>query len=123
MKICEAIAMVDGLRDNVFSPEQKLGWINELEWRIRRTLVDTHAGKEECSFNGYDANDSMEQTMIAPAPWDMAYVRWLEAMIDYYNGESERYENSMMLFNEAWENFATWYHRTHLPNGMRMKYF
>lgn len=123
MKISEVIARVDSLKDNVFGPEQKIEWINELEWRIKNTIVDNYEGREEVLFDGYRAEESMDETLIAPAPWDMVYVRWMEAMIDYYNGESDRYENSRTLFNEAWEDFAAWYHRTHRPVRVRIKYF
>ena len=97
MKISEAITMLDRQKVNTFDTEEKLGWINELEWRIKREIIDTHEQGELYPFDGYAGEESLEQQLLAPAPWDMVYVRWMEAMIDYRNGESERYENSRIL--------------------------
>ena len=123
MKISEVIAKLDGLKPNAFAPEDKVGWINELEWRIKREIVDTHEVIEPVEFDGYAGEESMEQVLIAPAPWDIVYLRWLECMVDYYNGESARFANSRILFNDAYADFSAWYNRTHKPVKVRMKYF
>lgn len=123
MKISEVIAKLDGLKPNAFALEDKIGWINELEWRIKREIVDTHDVAEPVEFDGYAGEESVEQVLIAPAPWDNVYLRWLECMVDYYNGESTRFANSRILFNDAYADFAGWYNRTHKPVKVRMKYF
>ena len=123
MKISEVIAKLDGLKPNAFTLEDKIGWINELEWRIKREIVDTHEVTETVEFDGYAGEESMEQVLIAPAPWDIVYLRWLECMVDYYNGESTRFANSRILFNDAYADLTAWYNRTHKPVKVRMKYF
>ena len=123
MKISEVIAKLDGLKPNAFTLEDKIGWIDELEWRIKRKIVDTHEVIEPVEFDGYAGEESMEQVLIAPAPWDIVYLRWLECMVDYYNGESARFANSRILFNDAYAGFSAWYNRTHKPVKVRMKYF
>lgn len=123
MKISEVIAKLDGLKPNAFALEDKIGWINELEWRIKKEIVDTHEVTEPVEFDGYAGEESMEQVLIAPAPWDIVYLRWLECMVDYYNGESARFANSRILFNDAYADFTAWYNRTHKPVKVRMKYF
>lgn len=123
MKISEVIAKLDSLKPNAFAMEDKIGWINELEWRIKREIVDTHEVIEPVEFDGYSGEESLEQVLIAPAPWDNVYLRWLECMVDYYNGESARFVNSRILFNDSYADFAAWYNRTHRPLSTRMKYY
>ena len=123
MKISEVIAKLDSLKPNAFAMEDKIGWINELEWRIKKEIVDTHEIVEPVDFDGYSGEESLEQVVIAQAPWDNVYLRWLECMVDYYNGESARLANSRILFNDSYADFAAWYNRTHRPLSTRMKYY
>lgn len=123
MKISEVIAKLDSLKPNAFAMEDKIGWINELEGRIKKEIVDTHEAAEPVEFDGYAGEESLEQVLIAPAPWDNVYLRWLECMVDYYNGESARFANSRILFNDSYADFAAWYNRTHRPLSTRMKYY
>jgi hypothetical protein len=51
------------------------------------------------------------------------YIRWLESQIDYYNGEIARYNNSMMMFQTAYDAYQRYYNRSHMPLGNSVKYF
>lgn len=61
--------------------------------------------------------------LFAESPYDEVYLRWLEAQIDYANGEIERYNNSIAAFNHAYSAFERFYNRTHLPLGCKRKFF
>ena len=50
------------------------------------------------------------------------YIRWLEAQIDYYNGELARYNNSMMMYQAAFDAYQRYYNRMHMPKGQTLKY-
>lgn len=80
-----------------------------------RDIIETHEDAEQVKFNGYDSNTSLDTELIAPAPYDEMYVRWLEAQIDYANGEIGKYNNSIAVFNTAVTNFRNYYNRQHLP--------
>ena len=47
----------------------------------------------------------------------------MEAQVDYYNGEYEKYNNSMDMFNTAYNGYKNYYNRTHMPKGKKLKYF
>ena len=66
-------------------------------------------------FYGYDIDLDMETELLVPAPYDEMYLRWLEAMIDYHNGEDERYNNAITLFNNAFDGYKKYYTRNHMP--------
>jgi hypothetical protein len=64
----------------------------------------------------------MEKELLVKAPYDVLYIRWLEAQIDYYNGEITRYNNSQQMYQTAYDTFDRHYNRTHLPKGKTLKY-
>ena len=59
----------------------------------------------------------------APQAVDEPILRWLEAQIDYTNGEYEKYNNSIEMFNTAWTEYQNYYNRNHMPLGKKMNYF
>lgn len=121
MKIIEAINHVDELKPNTFPQEMKVAWLSVLDGKIKRNIFDTHepgnTGFLPSSFNGYDENTSLETVLLAKSPYDAMYLYWLEANIDQVNGEYDRYNASIMLFNVEYEAFETDYHRRHKPKG------
>ncbi len=114
MKIAEAIGTIDKLKHNAYEPEIKTMWLSKLDGRIKNEILDTHENKTQ-AFSGYDENTPIDTELLVPAPYDDIYLKWLEAQIDYYNGEYGRYNNSIIKFNTAYENFASFYNRTHMP--------
>lgn len=52
-----------------------------------------------------------------------SYILWLCAMIDYNNGETARYNNSVALYNARWSAYRNYYNSTHLPRETKMKFF
>jgi hypothetical protein len=75
-------------------------------------------------FNGYDENTDGDTVLLVPSPYDEIYLRWLEAMIDYNNGEYDKYNSAIQLYNTMYRGFANYYTRTHRPvaNYKRFKF-
>lgn len=116
MKIIEAISKVDELKFNTFSQDQKMNWLSQLDHMVKTQIIDTHEGGKEIPFAGYDSDTDSESTeLLIPAPFDAAYLRWMEAQIDYHNGEIKKYNISITMFNAEFEAFSNWYHRSHTP--------
>ena len=123
MKILEAITKIDTLKPNSYTQTEKIKWLSTLDGVIKTEIIDTHEGGEGIVFNGYDDNTSLDSELIAPSPYCDVYLRYLEAQIDYANGEINKYENSMTMFNSAYSNFEKFYNRTHMPIGKKFKFF
>jgi hypothetical protein len=123
MKIIEAINKLDDLKHNTYSQSDKVGWLSRLDHMVKKMVIDTHEGGENVTFTGYDSNSDPETEMLIPEPFDEAYLRWLEAQIDYTNGEYDKYNNSIEMFNTAWKAYQNYYNRTHMPKGKSMKFF
>lgn len=113
MKICDAINQVDSLVSNTFERKQKVQWLSEVDGLIHQRILMNYEGNSE-TFAGYSEEDT-EKELLVQSPNDRLYLYWLEAQIAHFSGESDRYANAYILFNNAVSTFADWYHRTHMP--------
>lgn len=110
------IEIVDKLKPNRFSEEDKYRWLTQIDGMILRELVETHEGGElPDAFAGYSAEQDAYTELLVRAPYDTLYRYWLEAQIDLGNSETAKYNNSMQLFNSAYLTYTDWYNRTHMP--------
>lgn len=115
MTIAEAISKVDALKPNTYDFKDKVEWLSALDSRVKSKIIDAHHSNEPVFFYGYDSENDKEMELLVPAPYDEIYLRWLEAQIDYYNSDDDRYNNAIILFNNAYEDFKKYYTRTHMP--------
>lgn len=115
MKIQEAIIQCDDLKPNQYSQLDKIRWLNDVESQIKAEIIDTHKNSEEIDFNGYDENTDHNTELIAKAPYSDLYVKYLMSQIDFTNGEFDRYNNSALMFNVAYQSFANNYNKNNMP--------
>lgn len=122
MKIIEAIARLDELKPNGFSIAQKLAWLSALDGMVKEEIIDRHEGGSDAPFVPYTEEDK-ERELVIGAPYDEVYLRYMEAQIDYANGEYERFNNSNAMYAAACSAFERAYNRSHRPLGVKKKYF
>lgn len=122
MTIIEAINLLDSLKQNTYSQIDKIRWLSRLDAMVKKQIIDTHEGADEVSFTGYDENTDCSTELLVPAPYDEVYLRWLEAQIDYANGEYGKYNNSITMFNTAFEAYGNYYNRSHMPMNNRQRF-
>lgn len=115
MKIIEAISRLDSLKRNTYTHSDKVGWLSTLDGMVKEQIIDKHLGADKVSFNGYSDDTDVNTVLLIPAPYDEVYLRWLEAQIDYANGEYGKYNNSMDMFNTSFDAYAKHYARNNLP--------
>lgn len=100
MKIMQAITQLDGLIPNIYSTEEKVQWLSQVEGLVLATVFP---GKV---FDGYDGETDVETEMLIPKPFDAIYLRWLEAQVHYYNGEMDRYNNAILVYRDLLESYS-----------------
>ncbi len=122
MTIIEAINRLDELKHNTYSEINKVEWLSRLDNMVKKHIIDTHEGEEDVVFYGYDENTDTSTELLVPAPHDEMYLRWMEAQIDYHNGEYKKYNNSVTMFNTAFEAYHAHYNRTHMPVAKGSKF-
>lgn len=123
MTIIEAITQIDSLKHNTYSQENKVQWLSRLDSMVKRLVIDTHEGSDDVIFTGYGDNTDLHTELLVQAPFDEIYLRWLEAQIDYTNGEYGKYNNAIMMFNTSWKEYQDYYNRNHMPKGSRIRFF
>lgn len=110
------IEMVDRLKPNKISAEEKYRWLSEIDGMIIREVIESHEDSPIIEpFTGYVAGRDDGKELIVPAPYDALYRWYLESQIDLANMEIGKYNNSRSMYNSAYLNFADWYNRTHMP--------
>ena len=122
MTINDVITEVDTLKPNQISDEIKVRWLSVLEGKIIDEIILTHRLSEIVEFNGYTIDD-MNTELLVPNTYADVYKYYLFAMIDSTNNEGARYQNSMALFNDAWQDYANYYNRNNEPIGQPLKLF
>ena len=65
--------------------------------------------------NSYPGEQKRRWLRQAPAPYDGLYRHYVEAQIHYANGELERYNNAMALWNNGLMTLRDHWCRGHMP--------
>ena len=152
MTIREMLTTVKSLKPSQIEDVILVRWISELEARMFEDILCRYASAEgslpvagnpsPASLQGGavrgDRNPSLTERSEPPAPFsvddleaaprvafphDDLYVKWLCAQIDYYNGDFDRYNNAMVMFNNGYQAFADSYNRAHLPRQTSITLF
>ena len=123
MTIMDALYRIDELKPSSYSQPEKIKWLSSLDGVIKSEIIDTHEGGEDIVFSSYGEDANLNTVMLVPAPYDDIYLKWLEAQIDYNNGEIGKYNNSIVAYNDAYDLYQKHYNRTHMPKGKKFKFF
>ena len=115
MTIHNAINSIDELMHNTYTQENKVTWLSRVDTMVKKLVIDTHDGGEDVSFSGYNEDTDLETVLLIPEPFDEAYLRWMEAQIHYHNGEYDKYNNAVVMFNTAFDADKSDYTRNHMP--------
>lgn len=105
MRVKEAIKRADALRPNTIDESHKADWLYELEGRlaqIRRAPAPARVWPADSA-------------LAMPPPFDLVYERYLCAMIDLANEDTDLYANDMAVFESTCRDAAAWWRRTHEP--------
>lgn len=114
--IKDIIRRVDDTRPNAFSDETKLRWLCELDGRIAANVF--LMGIEEIRQLEYKGEEGLDKEPLISFPHDGIYDLWLAAQIDAANGEYNRYQNTMQLYNESYGDFVRWFAAVYAPAQM-----
>ena len=108
----EIIERVDQNKPNAFEEMEKLRWLTELDGKIAIEVLMLNLIAVRKLPRG-DAALSCEP--LVSYPYEDMYDRWLEAKIDYHNGEYSAYQNAMEAYNTAYNGFVNWFLNTYDP--------
>lgn len=112
MLLKDCIERVDKVKINPYDNETKTEWINTLEGQIQREILQLPLEEEVIQYN-YETDSAVE--LIVKEPYCIIYEDYIKAMIDYSNLEYDKYNNSITMFNNHYDDFAKWYIRNNVP--------
>lgn len=122
MKVGELIAYVSAVKGREFPPEVYDVWLNEVEGLVQTKV---HLIPDEAVVRLVrDAEDptAFDETVLsAPFPYDKLYAPYIEAKVDFANGEYDRYENSMAMFEQFMTEYAAHYAQVYRPADRRKR--
>lgn len=113
MTFGEIINCVDDYKDNGFHERTKLRWLTELDGKVAADVM--LMGIEEIRELPHTYPEAKQCKPLVGYPHEDIYTLWLEAKIDYANGEYGKYQNTMEMFNEAYGNFKRWFASVYQP--------
>ena len=112
MTIGKVIRLADALKPNAIGLEQKYQYINEVEGMIQSDVMLRRSD----DIRVYDMNADNETTeLLAKPPHDKIYIAYLSAMIDFANGEYNKYANTIEVFNTYLAEYHRWYFKHFHP--------
>lgn len=120
MKLSDAKAQLAEFKAHSYSDEQLVRWLSDLDSKIWNEVIRWHENTNESGDGDmsqpqvYSADD-MQTVLIVPEPYSDLYIKYLCAMIDYFDGDFARYNNGMVMFNVAYEEYSGWYNRYYTP--------
>lgn len=89
-----------------------LQFVNECEGKIQTEFLRI----SEIDCQRY-TEDDLDKSLIVSPPHDKLYYTYLCAMIDFTNGEYNKYQNAIVIANSFMAEWAAWFNRTHRRDG------
>ena len=107
MTIREAIDRVDNLLFNTYTDAEKVAWLSRLDERVALLVLGTGSA----GGPWYSEGTNMDTELLIQEPFSEVYIHWLMAQINYANGEIDKYNNAIAVYNAEYTGYAEWYHR------------
>ena len=113
MKLREILSTVDQLRPNAYTDAEKIAMINTIEGRVYTDIFQKAKGFEGEFIPCEEGQE--ERELAVPVPFTDVYKYYLMAQIDFLNGDSARYNDTLVLFNNVWGEYAAYYRENNKP--------
>lgn len=115
MTIGKVIRLADALKPNAIDNELKYQYITEVEGLVQ-TEVMLLSSEDIITYD--PERDGENTKLLVKPPHDKLYIAYLAAMIDFANGEYDRYANTIEQFNAYYREYHRWYFsRFHPADG------
>lgn len=116
MTLSELISVVDQLRPSHYDKDQVTGWVNEVESKAVREVINMAEGGEDI-FVPYLYDEHSENVLRIPDDHQDVYITYILAKMDFFNAEYDRYNADASLYEAAWQDYAADYRRRNRPKS------
>lgn len=108
----KVIEIVDRIKPNSYTEEDKLRWINELDGMVQRLVM------KRTEVEQYTYPNDLDRELLIPAPYDEdLYTLYVQTKIDFYNREYTNYNNTATMFEIRYDEYKKDYIRNHRAKG------
>ena len=114
MKLREILATIAQIRPHAYTDAEMITLVNTIEGRVYTDILMQSADFKGDEFDPFKEGEE-ERELAVPVPFTDLYIYYLASRIDYFNGDVDRYNDSMVLYNDAWDAFAAHYRRNNKP--------
>lgn len=114
MTVGELIERIIMLRGRQYDEDIMVGWLNEIEGQVVDDVVNRAEGYDMV-FKPLSYAQDTERQLTIPERFQDVYINYMLSKIDYHNQETERYNNDVVMYNSAYDAYAAWFRRTHMP--------
>lgn len=111
MKLHKVLRLADELKPNALSNELKVQYINEVEGLVQTEVMLLDADY----IIKYDEVKDYDTELLVKPPHDKLYISYLIAMIDFANGEYNRYANTIAAFQSYYKEYNHWFWERYHP--------
>lgn len=108
MTLFKALQNFDAQRSNNVGVERKITWVSQLDYKISAELGEPRGAEP---FKGYCAETPLDTVLKAPDEYAEIYTVYMNAQLDYTNGEIARFNNSSVLFNKLYMEMSDYVNR------------
>ena len=117
MTVADAVERIDSIVRNADTLEDNIFGQSKLDAHCSTVIINSTPLE-------YTDGEDLNTELLAPAPFDVMYVHWLEAQIAYCNSEIERYNNAITMYQQDYNAYASYCARQKAPTKVTtMKYF
>lgn len=113
MNVRELLAHIDQIRPNAYTDKEKIDMLNTIEGRVYTDIFQKAEGFEG-EFVPFKEGQE-ERELAVPVPFTDLYTFFLMSRIDFLNGDSGRYNDTMVLLQNAWDEYAAYYRENNKP--------
>lgn len=117
MTVQEVLTEVEELKPHQFDDSLLIRWLNDLETTIYKQILSNYIYEEELPEYVPITEDDVERELCITEMYTDIYKFYLFAMIDFYNNETARYQNSYAMYNTVYQDFANYWNRNHRHKG------
>ena len=114
MKLGELLRKIDQLRPNAYTDAEKIDMLNTIEGRVYTDIMSKADDGLNWTFIPFKEGQE-ERELVVPVPFTDIYSYYLMAQIDFLNGDSGRYNDTMVLLQNAWDEYAAYYRENNEP--------
>lgn len=110
MKTEDLIDKIEILKPNSYDSDFIKNLIEKCDKKIYSDFLSQHPSVLE---EYKQKNLAEDAELLLPDEYEDVYLSYVMAKMDYYQGDYERYNNEMTMYNSKWLEFVSWFTRNY----------